>query len=86
MNLSPDESIYWQYGFVKLNATIVCTWLVMAILTVGSWLVTRRLSSAVADHGRGAVGTNSAGLSRWQNPSSWVCFFTALHLARHSSR
>jgi F-type H+-transporting ATPase subunit a len=52
--ISPDEVILWQEGPVVLNATIVFTWLVMAILTVGSWLVTRKLSSA-------------APLSRWQN-------------------
>ena len=26
MRLSPDETIYWQHGFVRLNATIVFTW------------------------------------------------------------
>jgi F-type H+-transporting ATPase subunit a len=52
--ISPDEVIFWQWGPVALNATIVFTWLVMAILTVGSWLITRKLSS-------------TATLSRWQN-------------------
>ncbi len=45
MNLSPDQIIFWQLGFFKLNATIVFTWLVMAILSLGSWLVTRRLTT-----------------------------------------
>ncbi len=26
MNLSPDNIIYWQMSFFKLNATIVYTW------------------------------------------------------------
>ena len=26
MRLSPDQWIFWQSGFVKLNATIVFTW------------------------------------------------------------
>jgi len=26
MRLSPDEMIFWHYGFMKLNATIVFTW------------------------------------------------------------
>ena len=26
MRLTPDEMIFWQYGFLKLNATIVFTW------------------------------------------------------------
>jgi F-type H+-transporting ATPase subunit a len=54
MQLSPDETIYWQYGFLKLNATIVFTWGVMLILAVGSTLITRKLST---NHTR----------SRWQN-------------------
>jgi F-type H+-transporting ATPase subunit a len=45
MHLSPDQAIYWQYGFVKLNATIVTTWALMAVLVTVSWLVTRRLST-----------------------------------------
>lgn len=43
--ISPDEVILWQWGPVALNATIVYTWLVIAVLTVGSWLVTRKLSA-----------------------------------------
>jgi F-type H+-transporting ATPase subunit a len=43
MHLSPDEIVYWQYGFVKLNATILFTWIVMLVLVLGAWLVTRRL-------------------------------------------
>ncbi|NMC75226.1 MAG: F0F1 ATP synthase subunit A [Geobacteraceae bacterium] len=41
MELSPDSTVLWQWGFVRLNATIVFTWVVMAVLTLGSWLVTR---------------------------------------------
>ncbi|MCL7421389.1 MAG: F0F1 ATP synthase subunit A [Methylobacter sp.] len=41
---NPDQIILWQYGFVKINATLAFTWLVMALLTVGSFLITRRLS------------------------------------------
>ncbi|HHF0526903.1 TPA: F0F1 ATP synthase subunit A [Legionella anisa] len=54
MHLSPDEIMFWHYGFFKLNATIVITWGLMLVLTVGSYLITRRLSTA---HQR----------SRWQN-------------------
>jgi len=45
MRLSPDEMIFWQQGFFKLNATILFTWGVMLLLAVGSKLVTRRLST-----------------------------------------
>jgi F-type H+-transporting ATPase subunit a len=54
MRLSPDELIFWQYGFLKLNATIVFTWGLMLLLAVGSTLITRRLSTGLKR-------------SRWQN-------------------
>jgi F-type H+-transporting ATPase subunit a len=44
MRLTPDEWIFWQYGLLKLNATIVFTWGLMLILAVGAKLVTRKLS------------------------------------------
>jgi F-type H+-transporting ATPase subunit a len=54
MNISPDSVIYWQWGVFSLNATIGFTWLIMALVTLISWLVTRRLSTGVD-------------ISRWQN-------------------
>ena len=54
MRLSPDEIIFWQFGFLKLNATIVFTWGLMFVLAVGSKVITRKLST---DYKR----------SRWQN-------------------
>ena len=54
MHLSPDEIIFWQYGFIKLNATIVYTWGLMLVLVLGSKLVTRKLSTGLQR-------------SRWQN-------------------
>ena len=44
MRLSPDEMIFWQHGVMKLNGTIAFTWGLMAVLTIGSALITRRLS------------------------------------------
>lgn len=46
MNLTPDQIIYWQRGIITLNATIVFTWLVMILLVVSSWLITRKLSAS----------------------------------------
>ena len=43
MNLSPDQYILWQHGFVKLNGTIVTTWALMIAMALGAKLVTRRL-------------------------------------------
>jgi F-type H+-transporting ATPase subunit a len=45
MVVSPDEIILAQWGPFTLNATILFTWLVMALMTLGSWLVTRSLSA-----------------------------------------
>jgi len=45
MRLSPDETIFWHHGFIKLNSTIVFTWCLMLVLVLGSKLVTRKLSA-----------------------------------------
>ena len=45
MQLSPDETVYCQHGFVKLNETIVMTWGLMIVLGVGAYSITRRLTS-----------------------------------------
>jgi F-type H+-transporting ATPase subunit a len=47
MDISPDTYILWESGIFKLNATILFTWLIMGILVIGSWLVTRRITSAL---------------------------------------
>ncbi|PIS10996.1 MAG: F0F1 ATP synthase subunit A [Bdellovibrio sp. CG10_big_fil_rev_8_21_14_0_10_47_8] len=54
MHLSPDETIFFGYGFFNINATIVMTWILMIVLVLGSKVITRRLS-------RGVERT------RWQN-------------------
>jgi F-type H+-transporting ATPase subunit a len=54
MNLSPDTLIFWQSGSFVLSATLLFTWIVMLLLGIGSWLVTRHLSTGIH-------------LSRWQN-------------------
>jgi F-type H+-transporting ATPase subunit a len=45
MQLSPDQTIFWQHGPFKINATIAFTWALMLLLTVGGKLITRNLSS-----------------------------------------
>jgi F-type H+-transporting ATPase subunit a len=47
VHITPDQLILWQYGFVKLNATIATTWGIMALLGVGAYLITRKLTSEV---------------------------------------
>jgi len=52
--LTPDEVVLWQNGFCKLNSTIVTTWGLILFLAIGSWLITRQLSTDIK-------------ISRWQN-------------------
>jgi len=44
MHITPDQIIFWQYGFVKINATIAITWFLMAVLIVSAKFITRNLS------------------------------------------
>lgn len=44
VEISPDEVVFWQWGFVNINETIIFTWAVMALLVILAWLSTRRLS------------------------------------------
>ncbi|MBI1223337.1 MAG: F0F1 ATP synthase subunit A [Bacteroidetes bacterium] len=53
MKLSPDQSVYWQYGDISINATLVWTWVIMAVLGIGSILITRKLKTDIR-------------ISRWQ--------------------
>jgi F-type H+-transporting ATPase subunit a len=53
VNLSTDQQILWQHGFVKLNGTIVTTWAMMLVMSLGAKLITRRLDTG-------------ANISRWQ--------------------
>jgi F-type H+-transporting ATPase subunit a len=52
--ITPDAVILWKWKFLVLNATILYTWILMILITVGSWLVTRNLSTETAS-------------SRWQS-------------------
>ena len=54
MRLSPDEVIFWEYGFIHLNLTIVTTWVLMLLLVIGASLITRKLKAEIK-------------ISRWQN-------------------
>lgn len=54
MQISPDQAVLFQWHGLALNATIVFTWVVMALLVLGARLVTLRLSDTEA-------------ISRWQN-------------------
>jgi F-type H+-transporting ATPase subunit a len=53
MELSPDDTVFWEYGFVNINLTLVTTWVLMIILVTTSVLITRRLRTDIR-------------ISRWQ--------------------
>jgi F-type H+-transporting ATPase subunit a len=54
VNLTSDQWILWQYGFLKLNGTIVTTWAIMLVMALGAKLITRKIVT------EGAI-------SRWQS-------------------
>ncbi len=45
MNIDPSEIVYFQWGFVRITATLVFTWIIMVVLAVGAFFLTRNLSS-----------------------------------------
>ena len=53
MKLSPDETIFWQHGFITINLTLVTTWALMLVLIIGARLLTRKLKTDIH-------------ISRWQ--------------------
>lgn len=53
MELSPDQTILWEYGFVSINLTLVTTWGLMFLLVISSLLITRNLKTGIK-------------ISRWQ--------------------
>jgi F-type H+-transporting ATPase subunit a len=68
LNLTPDTHIVLQLAPVGLNATIVWTWAVMALLTLVSWRVTRNLSADVT-------------MSRWQNTLESIVSYSSKSIA-----
>jgi F-type H+-transporting ATPase subunit a len=52
--ISPDQVIFFTWGLITINATLVYTWLIMGLLVIGSVAITGNLSSERT-------------MSRWQN-------------------
>lgn len=44
---SPDEIVFWEWGFVQINGTIAFTWGVMALMIVGAIFLRRKITSDV---------------------------------------
>ena len=47
MKLSPDQTIFWQHGFITINLTIVTTWAIMLVLVIFARLITRKLKTDI---------------------------------------
>lgn len=43
MSIDPSEILYFQWGFVRITATLVFTWITMIVLALVSYLVTRNI-------------------------------------------
>ncbi len=64
MHLSPDQVVLWQYGWLKLNLTIVTTWVLMAVLTFLAWLATRVVEQSAMD--------DNVRVSHWRSVVEWI--------------
>lgn len=53
MKLSPDQTVFWEYGSIHINLTMVTTWVLMAVMVISSGWITRNLKSDIR-------------ISRWQ--------------------
>jgi F-type H+-transporting ATPase subunit a len=45
MNLTPDQTIFWNSGFFTINLTIITTWAIMLFMVIGAMLITRKLKT-----------------------------------------
>lgn len=45
MYIDPSQIIYFEWGIVRISATVLFTWLVMIILTLGSYIMTKNINS-----------------------------------------
>lgn len=47
MDFTPDQIVVWEWGALRLNATILWTWVVMGVLVLGAWALTGGLGVGV---------------------------------------
>ncbi len=87
LRLSPDDIIFWQWGFIKLTATLIFSWLVMFLLVFASWLISRRLDSgdtlSKGQNALEAIVSSIRGQIRdvsQENPDPYLAFIGTLFL------
>lgn len=47
MEFNIDNNIFWQEGFLKVNATLVNSWVVMLLLVAAAWMISRKMTSGI---------------------------------------
>jgi F-type H+-transporting ATPase subunit a len=67
MKISPDQYLIAEWGWGRLNATILFTWVIMILLAGGSWCICRKLS-------------DGAKMTRWQNLLEVIVSSMAEHI------
>ena len=87
IKITPDQTVFFQWGFVSLNETIVFTWVVIAVVMLAVWLVTRRVRMGPPiSRFQGIVETilgyirEQVGEITEQNPDRFLPFIATLFL------
>lgn len=87
MEISLDNLVLWRFGPAVLNATILYTWLIMGLLSLASWLVSRRLTSGPRlSRGQNLLEVLVLGMRSQiqqisqQNPDRYLPFIGTLYL------
>lgn len=47
MEINIDNIIYYEWGFIKLNATLVNTWIIILVLLIICWRVSHKLTADI---------------------------------------
>lgn len=47
MEFNIDDIVYLEWGFLKVNATLLYSWLIMGLLVGMGWLISRNLTSGI---------------------------------------
>jgi F-type H+-transporting ATPase subunit a len=85
--ITPDQTILLQWGAISFNATLIFTWIVMLIMIIGSWLITRKLSASTRlSDGQNFLEVIVLGIGQQiyeisqKNPSKFISFVGTLFL------
>lgn len=87
MQFNIDDIVYWQEGFIKINATLVNSWITIILLVFVSWLLRRRLTNDInISHGQAFLESfvvfvlNQIEEETHENPDEFLPFIGTLFL------